>query len=256
MIKMIPGSSLCDQNSGSYSHICDFQPANLSATKSATQHAKIGCLTCTPKGISMSFPVDLEGHGIYQNAWNGNLVKMVPLRSMSDQKQGKSYQNWLPDMPKLATQHVQYTKITSSMSVLKWAIVQVPSTTDSQTRHPLSLKRRRSKNCMVMFLKELGCFPGKSYHINLDESVTPVQTRCRPVPVHLKEVFKQEINKMLDAGILKPFKKSTPWINSFDDEKTQMEPSNSESVWIQPIWKRQSFVNLIAARPQRTLHIF
>ena len=61
----------------------------------------------------------------------------------------------------------------------------------------------------------IGCFPGKPYHINLNQSVTPVQTQCRPVPVHLKEVFKQEINKMLDAGILKPVEKVTPWINSF-----------------------------------------
>ena len=61
----------------------------------------------------------------------------------------------------------------------------------------------------------IGCFPGKPYHINLDQSVTPVQTQCRPVPVHLKEVFKQDINKMLNAGILKPVEKATPWINSF-----------------------------------------
>ena len=61
----------------------------------------------------------------------------------------------------------------------------------------------------------IGCFPSQPYHINLDQSVTPVQTRCRPVPVHLKEVFKQEINKMLDAGILQPVEKATPWINSF-----------------------------------------
>ena len=60
----------------------------------------------------------------------------------------------------------------------------------------------------------IGCFPGKPYHINLDESVIPVQTRCRPVPVHLKEVFKQEINKMLNAGILKPVQKS----NSLDQQ--------------------------------------
>ena len=83
----------------------------------------------------------------------------------------------------------------------------------------------------------IGHFTGKPYHINLDKSVTPVQTRCRPVPVHLKEVFKQEITKMLDAGILKPVEKATPWINSFVlvEGKTQMEPSNSEFVWIQPI---------------------
>ena len=61
----------------------------------------------------------------------------------------------------------------------------------------------------------IGCFPGKPYHINLNQSVTPVQTQCRPVPVHLKEVFKQKMNKMLDAGILKPVEKATPWINSF-----------------------------------------
>ena len=94
MIKVIPGSSLCNQISGSYSHICDYWPDNLSATQSATLHAKFGCSMCTPKGISMSLPVDLERHGIYQNVWNCNLVKMVPLKSISDQKQGKSCQNW------------------------------------------------------------------------------------------------------------------------------------------------------------------
>ena len=35
------------------------------------------------------------------------------------------------------------------------------------------------------------------------------------MPVHLKEQFKQESNKMLQAGILKPVHQATPWINSF-----------------------------------------
>ena len=35
------------------------------------------------------------------------------------------------------------------------------------------------------------------------------------MPVHLKEQFKQEIVKMLQAGILKPVHQDTPWINSF-----------------------------------------
>ena len=35
------------------------------------------------------------------------------------------------------------------------------------------------------------------------------------MPVHLKETFKQEINKMLQAGILKPVHQATPCINSF-----------------------------------------
>ena len=49
----------------------------------------------------------------------------------------------------------------------------------------------------------IGCFPGPAYSIQVDPSITPKQTLCQPVPVHLKEPFKQEIDKMLQAGILK-----------------------------------------------------
>ena len=61
----------------------------------------------------------------------------------------------------------------------------------------------------------IGCFPGPPYHIHVDPSITPKQTHCQPVPVHLKEPFKQEIDKMLQAGILKPVHPAKPWINSF-----------------------------------------
>ena len=60
-----------------------------------------------------------------------------------------------------------------------------------------------------------GRFPGKPYHIQLDPKVPPKQTLVRPVPVHLKEVFKQELDKMLQAGHLKPVHEATPWINSY-----------------------------------------
>ena len=35
----------------------------------------------------------------------------------------------------------------------------------------------------------IGCFSGPSYHIQINQSVTPKQTPCRPIPVHLKEAF-------------------------------------------------------------------
>ena len=60
-----------------------------------------------------------------------------------------------------------------------------------------------------------GCFPGPPYHIHVDPSFTPKQTPCQPVPVHLKDPFKQEIDKMLQAGILKPVQQAIPWTNSF-----------------------------------------
>ena len=58
-------------------------------------------------------------------------------------------------------------------------------------------------------------FPGPPYHIQLDPNITPKQTPCRLVPLHLKEVVKKEVDKMLKAGIFKPVQEATPWINSF-----------------------------------------
>ena len=61
----------------------------------------------------------------------------------------------------------------------------------------------------------IGKFPGSPYHIHIDPNVTPKQTPCRPIPIHLKEVFQQEISKMLQAGLLIPITEATSWINSF-----------------------------------------
>ena len=58
-------------------------------------------------------------------------------------------------------------------------------------------------------------FPGPPYHIQVDPNVTQKQTPCRLVPVHLKEAFKKEVDKMLKAGTIKPVQEATPWINSF-----------------------------------------
>ena len=61
----------------------------------------------------------------------------------------------------------------------------------------------------------IGCFPDPQPHIQLDPNITPKQTPCRPTLVHLEEAFRQEIDKLLKAGVLKPVHEATPWINSF-----------------------------------------
>ena len=66
--------------------------------------------------------------------------------------------------------------------------------------------------CYPDVFEDIGCFPG---HIQIDQSVTPKQTPCRPIPVHLKEAYQQEIERMFKAGVLKPIHEATPWINSF-----------------------------------------
>ena len=61
----------------------------------------------------------------------------------------------------------------------------------------------------------IGRFPGPPYKINLDPSIQPKQTPCHPIPIHLKESFKKEIDKMLKVCVLKPVTEATPWVNSF-----------------------------------------
>ena len=61
----------------------------------------------------------------------------------------------------------------------------------------------------------IGKFLGRPYEILLDPKVAPKQTPCRPIPIHLKETFKQEIDRMLKVGVLKLVQEATPWINSF-----------------------------------------
>ena len=56
----------------------------------------------------------------------------------------------------------------------------------------------------------IGKFPGPDYHIQVDTSIPPKQTSCQPTPIHLKERFQQEINKLLQAGVLAPVHEAAP----------------------------------------------
>ena len=61
----------------------------------------------------------------------------------------------------------------------------------------------------------IGTFLGPSYHIQIDPSIPPKQTPCCPIPVHLKDAFQQEINKMLWVEVLALVNEATHQINSF-----------------------------------------
>ena len=61
----------------------------------------------------------------------------------------------------------------------------------------------------------IGKFLGADYHIQIDSSIPPKQTPCWPSPIHLKDMFQHEINKMLQVAVLIPTHEATPCINSF-----------------------------------------
>ena len=65
--------------------------------------------------------------------------------------------------------------------------------------------------------ERIGKFPGPDYHIQGDPNIAPKQHLADQSLYTLKKKFQQEINKMLQAGVLAPVHKATPWINSFVD---------------------------------------
>ena len=63
--------------------------------------------------------------------------------------------------------------------------------------------------------KGMGWFPGEPYHIHTNLSIAPKQTPCRPILVHLKQIFRQGIENILTARVIDPVHEATPWRNSF-----------------------------------------
>ena len=76
-------------------------------------------------------------------------------------------------------------------------------------------------------------FLGPSYHIQIDPSVPPKQTPYRPIPVHLNEVFQQEISKILQAGVLAPVNEATSCINTFVLVESKDKLGNYAFAWTQ-----------------------
>ena len=90
---------------------------------------------------------------------------------------------------------------------------QVPAMKQQKPHKMITSKDPIIRNYPDVF-EGIGKFLAPPYTIHLDLSIQPKQTPCRPVPIHLKETFK-EIDKLLQAGVLKPVTEATPWINSF-----------------------------------------
>ena len=132
--------------------------------------------------------------------------------------------DYLPPKASLITSSDDCPKKTKST-----LFVQLQEVSAQRSRHEVATQMPRQKHAVPKLvtskeqilceypdvLEGIGSFPGPPYHIQIDPSVTPEQTPCHPIPVHIKEVFKQEVDKMLQAGVLKPVHEATPWINSF-----------------------------------------
>ena len=131
--------------------------------------------------------------------------------------------DYLPPRASLITSSLNHPKKIKRVSihssrkeVFAQSTKQVATVPDQQQLVPKLVKSKEEiLQSYPDVFEGIGHFPGPPYHIQLDQSITPKQTSCRPIPMHLKEAFQQEIDKMLKVGVLKPVHEATPWINSF-----------------------------------------
>ena len=131
--------------------------------------------------------------------------------------------DYLPPRASLITSSVDHPKKTKRVSVhssrkeMSALSSKQAATMSHQQQLVLKLvtnKEEISQSYPDVF-EGIGCFPGLPYHIQLDPNITPKQTPCGPIVMHLKEALKQKIDKMLKAGVIKPGHEATQWINSF-----------------------------------------
>ena len=96
----------------------------------------------------------------------------------------------------------------------------ISSTVDTnQTTSVLIKHIVTSKDHIIKYFPEilegLGRFPGKPYHINVDPNVPPKCLPARPVPVHQQAAFKQQLDDIVQAGVIVPVTEVTPCFNSY-----------------------------------------
>ena len=113
--------------------------------------------------------------------------------------------DYIPPRAGLITRSADHPKKTkSTLSVQKLEVSTQTVTQEVATQMPkhkyAAPKLIASKDQILHeypdVFEGIGSFTGPSYHIQIDSSVPPKQTPCHPIPIHLKEVFKQEMDKM------------------------------------------------------------
>ena len=75
----------------------------------------------------------------------------------------------------------------------------------------------------------IGTFLGPPYKFKLKPNAVPAKHSPQKVPIHLQEVFHNEVCDLVDQGILEPVEHSTEWVNLYViiEKETSINSSNS-----------------------------
>ena len=177
----------------------DYLPPRAKLITSAADHP-----TMTKKTAHQAKATKEESKLMHKNR-----IKMHKNRISMHKNSIKMHKNSIKMHKNSVNMHKNSVKMDNS------ATKQGNSPVDMQIEVKMVRRKADIKEYYADVFEGVGRFPGPPYHIQLDPKVPPKQTPVRPVPVHLKEAFKQELDKMLQAGQLKPVHEATPWINSY-----------------------------------------
>ena len=79
--------------------------------------------------------------------------------------------------------------------------------------------------------EDIGHFPGEPYKFHLKPEHKPKRHAPRKVPIHLEDVFKEEIKSLVELGILEEVKEHTDQVNSYviveKDSGNQHSPNHA-----------------------------
>ena len=130
--------------------------------------------------------------------------------------------DYLPPRASPITSNADHPRKTKAQIQIQKQEITVQTTNQQQDAQVTTTKALKLVTSQDQIMHEypdvfegIGKFPGPPCHIHVDPSVTPKQIPCRPIPIHLKDLFQKEISKMLQASILVLVMEATSWINSF-----------------------------------------
>ncbi|KAG7355485.1 reverse transcriptase RNA-dependent DNA polymerase [Nitzschia inconspicua] len=94
-----------------------------------------------------------------------------------------------------------------SKEILSSKYDQVDTTEAAQQQTHLPQRQRNEladvlKHFTLLFSGKLGCYPHYKVHLELDENAKPFRCREYPVPYAHRKVFKEELERLVDIGVL------------------------------------------------------
>ena len=117
------------------------------------------------------------------------------------------------DVPARTSDNRKHHGLGAEFVKLSWPVTAIPRSSSGK-KHPSPLTKEYLLKEYKDVFTGIGLFPAQPYHIEVEESIPPVQHPPRQVSVHLQPAYKRELERLTDLGIINKVQNElTPWVN-------------------------------------------